>query len=262
MWYPPVRRLGALGCLAILVACDGGAGSGSDGSGGTGTGGSGVRDGAAGSQGTGGSIAGTGGGGAAATGSGGAQGTGGVQGTGGAQGTGGSQGTGGGAGAGGNRGGGGGRGGGGRSGSGQGGGAGATTTGGTGAAGGAAGTTALSFAADIWPVFDKVRQPVFVYRGMGSYESCTTNGVCHGGTNPGARLSMADADTAYRALVNTTSVTSLCAVRNATVRVVPGDPDRSCLIAFYQERLKDDLQWVDQAEIDLVRAWIAQGARP
>ena len=84
-------------------------------------------------------------------------------------------------------------------------------------------------------------------------------GVCHGGPNPGARLAMTAADSTYRALVNVLSTTSLC---NGTIRVVPGDPDRSCLVLFYQGRLKDDLAWVDQAEIELVRRWIAQGARP
>ena len=122
------------------------------------------------------------------------------------------------------------------------------------------GTTAeLSFKADIWPVFEKIRNPVFVYRGAGSYESCTTSGVCHGGTNPGARLSMANSETAYRQLVDVPSTTSLC---NGTIRVVPGDPEKSCLILFYEGRLRDDLEWVQTVEIDLVRRWIAQGARP
>ena len=134
--------------------------------------------------------------------------------------------------------------------------------GGAGGAAGGAGAASLSFEADIWPVFNAVRNPPFVYRGMGSYSGCTTNGVCHGGVSPGARLSMVDSDTAYAALVNVASVTSLCASGGGTVRVLPGDPDTSCLVLFYQGRLKDDLQWVDQAEIDLVRRWIAEGARP
>jgi hypothetical protein len=134
-----------------------------------------------------------------------------------------------------------------------------SSTAGTGGAGGGAGSTALSFQADIWPVFDQVRQPAFVYRGTGSYEGCTANGVCHGGATPGARLSMIDSATAYAALFEVASTTSLC---GGTIRVAPGDPDRSCLVLFYEGRLRDDLQWVDQAEIDLVRRWIAEGARP
>ena len=137
-----------------------------------------------------------------------------------------------------------------------------------GAAGGAVGTgggggaVALSFAADIWPVFKQVRNPPFVYRGMGTYGGCTAATPCHGSANPGARLSMIDSNTAYAALVNVASLTSLCVGRGATTRVVPGDPDASCLVQFYVGRLKDDLQWVDEVEIDLVRRWIAEGARP
>src|SRR6266545_4815975 len=154
----------------------------------------------------------------------------------------------------------------------------ATPTGGTSATTGAAGTTgtagaagtgggagagaALSFAADIWPVFNQTRNPPFVYRGGASYAGCTTAAPCHGGANPGARLSMTNASTAYAALVNVASTTSLCATAGGTIRVVPGNPDASCLIQFYVGRLKDDLQWVDQAEVDFVRRWIAEGARP
>jgi hypothetical protein len=127
----------------------------------------------------------------------------------------------------------------------------------SGAAG--SGSETLSFAADIWPVFDKIRDPVFVYRGTGAYESCTTTGVCHGGDDPGAGLSMANADTAYDQLLGVPSNSVLC---GDTVRVVAGQPQQSCLILFYEGRLRDDLEWVDTAEIDLVRQWIAEGARP
>ena len=136
---------------------------------------------------------------------------------------------------------------------------GSTATGGTGGSGAAA----LSFAADIWPVFNEVRNPPFVYRGMGNYAGCTTaTSPCHSAASPGAGLNMRDVDTAYAALVNVASATPLCRSGGGNTRVLPGDPDRSCLILFYQQRLKDDLQWVDQAEIDLVRRWIAAGARP
>ena len=126
-----------------------------------------------------------------------------------------------------------------------------------------AGAAALSFAADIWPVFSEVRNPPFDYRGMGTYTGCTTaTSPCHSATNPGAGLTCATSTRPTRALVKVASATSLCAAGGGTIRVVPGDPDRSCLVLFYQGRLKDDLQWVDQAEIDLVRRWIAEGARP
>jgi len=131
-----------------------------------------------------------------------------------------------------------------------------------GTGGGAGAGAALSFAADIWPVFNQTRNPPFVYRGGASYAGCTTAAPCHGGANPGARLSMTNASTAYAALVNVASTTSLCATAGGTIRVVPGNPDASCLIQFYVGRLKDDLQWVDQAEVDFVRRWIAEGARP
>lgn len=125
---------------------------------------------------------------------------------------------------------------------------------------GEATTDSLSFAADIWPLWSMVRDPVFVYRGMGSYSGCTDVGVCHGGENPGAGLRMPDTQTAYAQMIDTPSVSSLCA---GTERVVVGDPESSCLILFYQGRLgNDDLGWVDDAEIELMREWIRQGALP
>jgi hypothetical protein len=134
------------------------------------------------------------------------------------------------------------------------------STGETGGAGGGAGSQALSFKADIWPVFVKVRQPVFVYRGTGSYESCSAAAPCHGSSPYGAGLSMSDSDTTYGALVDAASTSGLC---DGAVRVIPGDPDGSCLVLFYKGRLGEaDLQWVDEPEIELMRQWIAQGARP
>jgi hypothetical protein len=240
MRWALLRTLGGL-CMSFLVGCGDGAASPSDGSTApdSGTAGTGVATG--GVQGTGG-AAGTGVATGGVQGTGGAAGTGvatgGVQGTGGAAGTGvatgGVQGTGGAVG-------------------------GSVGTGGGSGGGGAA---PLSFAADIWPVFKQVRNPAFVYRGMGSYSGCTAASPCHGSANFGARLSMIDSNTAYAALVNVASLTSLCVGRGALTRVVPGDPDASCLVQFYVGRLKDDLQWVDQTEIDLVRRWIADGARP
>src|SRR5262245_9537256 len=145
------------------------------------------------------------------------------------------------------------------------------STGGTGGArggaggasgGGGGGAATLSFAADIWPVFNQTRNPPFDYRGQGTYSGCTAASPCHGSGSPGAGLRMFDSSTAYSALVNVASTTSLCGAAGATTRVIPGNPDQSCLVAFYVGRLKDDLKWVDQSEIDLVRRWIADGARP
>ncbi len=122
-------------------------------------------------------------------------------------------------------------------------------------------TAALSFAADIWPLWDMDREPVFVYRGMGSYTGCADETApCHGAANPGAQLSMADADTAYAQMMDTSSMSGIC---DGTQRVVVGDPDQSCLILFYVGRLgPEDLDWVDEAEIELMREWIRQGALP
>jgi hypothetical protein len=70
---------------------------------------------------------------------------------------------------------------------------------------------------------------------------------------------MTDAATAYSMLFDVPSTSSLCA---DTLRVVAGNPEQSCLIRFYEGRLRDELDWVDDAEIDLMRAWISQGALP
>jgi hypothetical protein len=118
----------------------------------------------------------------------------------------------------------------------------------------------LSFRADIFPVFQMLRDPEFVYPGAGSFESCVTGGVCHGGeVAPGAGLAMMDATMAYGELVGAASESELC---NGTIRVAAGNPEQSCLILFYEGRLRDELDWVDNVEIDLMRRWIAQGALP
>jgi hypothetical protein len=140
---------------------------------------------------------------------------------------------------------------------------GAPSSGGSGAggndAGGRAGGDALSFESDIWPVFAQVRDPVFVYPGGTMYESCVTGGVCHGGPSPGANLRMPDAATAYEMLLDVPSNSALCA---DTIRVIAGNPDESCLVLFYEGRLREELDWVDAAEIALVRQWITEGALP
>src|SRR5262245_30361718 len=71
--------------------------------------------------------------------------------------------------------------------------AGVQGTGGTGGTGGVAGAAALSFAADIWPVFSQTRNPPFDYRGLGTYSGCTAAAPCHGSGSPGAGLRMFDA---------------------------------------------------------------------
>ncbi len=121
--------------------------------------------------------------------------------------------------------------------------------------------TPLSFAADIWPLWSADRDPVFVYRGMGSYTGCADETApCHGAANPGALLSMVDIETAYAQMMDTESTSGIC---EGTQRVAVGDPDRSCLVLFYEGRLgPQDLDWVDDAEIELMREWIRQGALP
>jgi hypothetical protein len=132
--------------------------------------------------------------------------------------------------------------------------------GGASATGGSGGAQALSFRADIFPVFQMTRDPEFVYPGAGSFESCVTGGVCHGGeVAPGGGLAMMDATMAYGELLGVMSESELC---NGTIRVAAGNPEQSCLIRFYEGRLRDELDWVDDDEIDLMRRWIAEGALP
>lgn len=103
------------------------------------------------------------------------------------------------------------------------------------------------------------RDPPFVYPGLGPFASCVDGGVCHGGSPGGAGLSMTDAATAYSMLIDVPSTSSLC---NDTLRVAVGSPEQSCLIRFYEGRLRDELEWVTDTEIDLMRTWITQGALP
>jgi hypothetical protein len=71
---------------------------------------------------------------------------------------------------------------------------------------------------------------------------------------------MADAVSTYAELIGVPSASTLC---EGTLRVVAGEPENSCLVLFYQGRLgNDDLAWVDDAEIQLMRDWISQGAQP
>lgn len=122
------------------------------------------------------------------------------------------------------------------------------------------GDETLSFSRDIFPLWEMVREPAWQYRGTGSYSGCNVDGVCHGGASPGAGLMMADAPSTYAELIDVPSASTLCA---GSLRVVAGDPEVSCLVSFYQGRLgNDDLGWVDDAEIELMREWIRQGALP
>jgi len=130
----------------------------------------------------------------------------------------------------------------------------------SGTTGSSTGDAPLSFAADIFPLWQMVREPAWEYRGSGSYSGCNVDGVCHGGVRAGAGLIMADAPSTYAELIDVPSASTLCA---GTLRVVAGDPAASCLVLFYQGRLgNDDLGWVDDAEIELMREWIRQGALP
>lgn len=130
----------------------------------------------------------------------------------------------------------------------------------TGTTASTSGEAALSFALDIFPLWEMVREPAWQYRGTGSYSGCNVDGVCHGGASPGAGLIMADAPSTYAELIDVPSASTLC---DGTLRVVAGDPETSCLVLFYQGRLgSDDLGWVDDAEIELMREWIRQGALP
>jgi hypothetical protein len=112
---------------------------------------------------------------------------------------------------------------------------------------------ALSFEGDIWPVLTMTRNPPL----SGSNDSCAGANGCHLGGAGG--LALPDATTGYGSLINMPSNSTLCA---GMLEVVPNQPDQSCFVVFYEQRLRDSLGWVDQAETDLVRAWVQQGAAP
>jgi len=89
----------------------------------------------------------------------------------------------------------------------------------------------------------------------GRIASCTG---CHG-ANGTAGLSFPDPATGSSSLLDDPSTSELCA---ATPRVIPGDPDGSCFVVFYELRLRDSLAWVAADEAALVRAWVESGAAP
>ncbi|MEZ4438319.1 MAG: hypothetical protein R3B72_04490 [Polyangiaceae bacterium] len=125
-------------------------------------------------------------------------------------------------------------------------------TGGDGGDGGAAGgdggsggtaPQALSFAEDIYPIFQA--------------NSCSNGafGSCHGGAPPPAGLSMPDAATAYAQLYEVNATTG------PGLRVAPGSPQTSFLITFaYQSLL--GVNTITAGEIQTVEQWIAEGANP
>lgn len=91
----------------------------------------------------------------------------------------------------------------------------------------------------------------------GSNDSCSGNSGCH--LTGAGGLSMPDSATAYGNLIGVPSSSTLCA---GMLQVVASQPDASCFVVFYEQRLRDQLAWVAQPETDLVRAWVAQGAAP
>ena len=87
--------------------------------------------------------------------------------------------------------------------------------------------------------------------------------ACHttAGRAPEAGLSL-DANVAYQSLVNVQS-----AFKPGAIRVVPGDPGASYLIQklegrsdIFGSRMPLGGPFVPQADIDVIRSWIAQGA--
>jgi hypothetical protein len=86
---------------------------------------------------------------------------------------------------------------------------------------------------------------------------------CHSGANAPAGLRL-DAANSYALLVGTSAVE-----RPSLLRVAPGDPNNSYLIHKLEggpnivgERMPAGLPAVPQADIDVIRQWIADGAQP
>ena len=88
---------------------------------------------------------------------------------------------------------------------------------------------------------------------------------CHGGARPAEGMDLSTATVAFSALVN--ARTSQCG--GAKIRVVPGDPATSYLVAkltgmgmcsgSVMPKMGGELS---AAQIDVVRAWIGSGAAP
>jgi hypothetical protein len=116
-----------------------------------------------------------------------------------------------------------------------------------------AGGGAISFANDVWPILSMPRNPPL----SGSSDSCSGANGCH--LTGAGGLALPDVTTAYTNLIDTPSSSDLCA---GMVQVVASQPDDSCFVVFYEQRLRDSLGWVDQEETDFIRAWVEQGALP
>ena len=106
-----------------------------------------------------------------------------------------------------------------------------------------------SFAADVYPIF----------------QSGCAGAACHAGMRPAEGLDLSSASLAFGTLVNVR--TGQCG--GAKIRVVPGDPAASYLVAkltgvgmcsgSVMPKMGGELS---AAQIDVVRAWIGSGAAP
>lgn len=106
-----------------------------------------------------------------------------------------------------------------------------------------------SFAADVYPIF----------------QAGCAGAACHSGARPAEGLDLSSASLAFSTLVNVR--TGQCG--GAKIRVVPGDPAASYLVAkltgvgmcsgSVMPKMGGELS---AAQIDVVRAWIGAGAAP
>jgi predicted CxxxxCH...CXXCH cytochrome family protein len=138
---------------------------------------------------------------------------------------------------------------------GAGGSAGAGGEGGGGGAGGDGGTGGMAAA----PVFAEVHELL-------QTAGCT-NGYCHGGGSTGNLTLTADAAANYAALVNQPAAGLLCEP-TGLMRVAPFDSDNSILwqkiapgVAACGEKMPSMAMPLGDAQVELVRAWIAGGAK-
>jgi len=113
---------------------------------------------------------------------------------------------------------------------------------------------ALFTVSAVVPTLDSIQANIFT-------PTCATAG-CHTGLMPAAGQDLSDSDASFNNLVMMPSNQS------ALMRVMPGDPDASYLI----EKLEQDMPagglrmprngppYLDQADIDVIRQWITDGA--
>lgn len=88
--------------------------------------------------------------------------------------------------------------------------------------------------------------------------SCSFD-ACHGQINPKRDLNLANVDASMASLINVPGDVP------GTTRVIPGDPDNSMLLQVLERQVADVRQMppgfpVEDATLDMVRAWIAAGA--